>query len=299
MQISEVELGTGWVERMPSPGICIYCRTANITLTDEHVIPYALAANTIVLEKSCCLTCQRIIQPYEQAVLKNQLGNFRAQVQAPTRTRRKDRPTHFDLRFVELDQTGALVRDLGTRTVPLDSAPLVLCLWSSPPPRLLRKPDAEVNEVGAPWTFYEQSVAVQLCRQVASETGATNVALNLGNVNRVHYLRALAKTAHAYAAAKIGLELFDPFLEDLILARTDDVAKYVGDSYLASPFVEHPAHTAQISIGEATDGPAAGFLIVRIQLYPSLGSPSHLVVVGRANGDISQRLGFLDTQNRT
>src|SRR3546814_5971332 len=44
--------------RLPSPGQCIYCGNSKSNLRHEHVIPYALAANTMILEKSCCETCQ-------------------------------------------------------------------------------------------------------------------------------------------------------------------------------------------------------------------------------------------------
>lgn len=291
VKITEVEIGRGQVERIPSPGLCIYCRRSDRKLTDEHVIPYALAANSIILERACCESCQRIIQPYEQEVLRKQLGNFRAQVQAPTRTRKKDRPENIALNFAEVSDRGVIIRDLGERIVPLEQAPLLLSLWSSPAPRLLRKPDPELDETGGPWTYHEKAVAEPLSRQVAEETGSKIVALRMPGVNRIHYLRSLAKMAHAYAAAKIGLDLFEPFLQDLILTKSDDVAKYVGDSFLENPFDDHPAHTTQISIGEATDEPVAGFLVARIQLYPSLKSPAHLVVVGKATGDISERLG--------
>src|SRR3546814_20200040 len=80
--------------RLPPPGQCIYCGNSKSNLRHEHVIPYALAANTMILEKSCCETCQNVIQRYEQEVLKKQLGVFRTQVDAPSRSRKKDRITH-------------------------------------------------------------------------------------------------------------------------------------------------------------------------------------------------------------
>lgn len=71
MKFTEFDLEQQDGNRRPSAGICIYCFDATSDLTDEHVIPFALAANTLVLEKSCCVKCQHIIQPYEQEVLKS------------------------------------------------------------------------------------------------------------------------------------------------------------------------------------------------------------------------------------
>ena len=79
-----------------------------------------------------------IIQRYEQEVLKKQLGTFRLQVDAPSRTKRKDRPTNVELPFVEVDDRRAFVRDLGSRSFSFNDAPLILNLWQLPEPRLFR-----------------------------------------------------------------------------------------------------------------------------------------------------------------
>lgn len=291
MLISEFELEKGEVRHVPSPGRCIYCNASGVKLTDEHVIPYALAANTLILDQSCCVPCQRLIQPYEQEVLKKQLGLFRAQIEAPTRNKR-DRPKSARFRFVEVNDAAQPIRDLGHRDIPIAQAPLIFNLWSSPPPRLLREASRSIDERGRPWTYCERDIAERLCRSVAEEEGAGHVAMELGKVNRLHYLRALAKTAHAYAAAELGLDAFEPILPDLILNKSDDVVQFVGDSFVEGPFDLHPAHTLQMSIGEVPDGPAKGYLVARIQLYPLLNSPAHLIIVGRAIEDIGARFAY-------
>ena len=122
--------------RIPSPGKCIYCGLTNVVLTDEHVIPYAIGKNATILERSCCKVCQSTIQPYEQEVLKKQLGVFRAMVESPTRNK-KDRPRVIALPLVEYDANNQVVRKLGTREVSVEEGPLILNLWQSPAPRIL------------------------------------------------------------------------------------------------------------------------------------------------------------------
>lgn len=292
MRLSEYDLETrqGGV-KLPSPEVCIYCGTATNQLTDEHIIPYALGANAAILRKSCCTECQATIQHYEQDVLKRQIGFFRAQVDAPTRNK-KARPTTQRFHFAEVDEDGRAIRDLGYRTLPIEECPIVFNLWQSPPARLFRTDESPVD-VGRPWTHFDKEAISELCRRVAEETGAVNVAVELGKVNRVNYLRSLAKTAHAYAAATVGVDAFEPVLADLILKRSDDVEQYVGDASVDSPFVSNPTNTLQISLGEAQDGPAQGFLFVFIRLYPALNSPSHMVVVGKARVDIAARINRL------
>lgn len=289
MKLHEANLDAPDPIYLPSPGLCIYCCGGAGDLTDEHVIPYALGANSFVLRKSCCKVCQQIIQPYEQEVLKKQLGIFRAQVNAPTR-RKKDRPTQVTFEFIEVDSQGTKIRDLGTRSYPFEEAPVVLNLWSAPPPRFGNAPVSSGSDLGEPWTWMDRAIAEDICRGVAEETEAKNVAMNLGQVNRKHYHRALAKTAHAFAVSQLGHDGFEPFLPDIILSRSDDVSLYVGDITADSPSSSSYAHTFQIFLGESLDGPAKGCLVSRIQLYPWLDSPVHLVIVGRATDVTRARL---------
>ncbi|MBY5775975.1 HNH endonuclease [Rhizobium leguminosarum] len=277
MELLEYDLDKPTVTRLPSPGICIYCMEETKGLTDEHVIPYALAANMLILEKSCCEACQGIITSYEQDVLRHQLGIFRIQVDAPSRTRKRDRPTHADIEFIEVDATGRKLRDLPTKSIAIKDLPLIFALWQSPPPTILKE---QVQMPSKAWSFIEKEGAMRLCREVAEETGAVHVAMRAADVRKYNYLRSLAKTAHAVAVARFGVDAFEPYLRDIILKRSGDLERYVGDVPGQSPFEEHPAHTMHISIGGVEGGPAEGSLVVRIQLYPSLKSPEHMIVVG-------------------
>ena len=105
MILLEHDIDDSPARRLPSPGKCIYCGASGIKLNDEHVIPYAIGKNATILEGACCEVCQKIIQPYEQEVLKKQLGVFRAMVEAPTRNK-KDRPKSIILPLVEYDEQG-------------------------------------------------------------------------------------------------------------------------------------------------------------------------------------------------
>lgn len=288
MDLTVFELYKSQSIRLPSSGRCIYCGDNLTELRDEHIIPYALGANALILEKSCCETCQNIIQPYEQEVLKKQLGIFRAQMDAPTRNK-KDRPTHANLHFIEVDNEGKLIRDLGYHSVPIDELPISLHLWQSPMPRRLREPLDLETEIGRPWLFVEGKAANAMCDKIRRETGATHVAYKFGEVNRLHYLRSLAKTAHAFATAKYGMDTFEPFLLDLILGRSHDVAEYVGDDPSDAPVEDSAADTVQIFLGEPKGGPESGLIVARLQLYPTLGSPAHLIVVGKAKSDNDKR----------
>lgn len=268
--------------RLPPPGKCIYCGATDVALNDEHVIPYSIGKNATILEGACCDTCQKIVQRYEQEVLKKQLGVFRAMVEAPTRDK-KGRPQSIILPLVEHDAIGRYLRDLGDREVPLDEGPLILNLWQSPPPRVLGEKIDPAYAEGRPWRFIEASRADPILLNAAAELGVGHVGLKLPDVNRLHYLRVLAKTAHAYVAAEIGPDSFEPFLTDLILNRSDDVGNYVGDMAGVASLEGATGHSFKIMMGEtpASLGPSGGLIVVFMQFWADLGSPPHLVVVGR------------------
>lgn len=282
MQTYDLELGE--TVRKPSPGCCIYCGDDQEDLTDEHVVPYALGAHTAIFEKASCVDCARAIQKYEQRILRGQLGVFRARIDAPTRNR-KDRPTHQDLHFIEVDGSGRQIRDLGSRSFAIDDAPLSLSVWQLAPPRILGEQRAEQEHMGQPWTSLAQSqtqraLAMRLARQVAEETGAKHVAVKVDAINREDFLRFLVKTAHAYAVFEKGLGAFRPLTADLILGRNNDLAEYIGGGPVNSEFESSPANITELSVGTVEAGPAAGYTAVYIRLYPLLGTPPHVVIVG-------------------
>lgn len=283
MILMEYDIDGSLARHLPSPGKCIYCGARGIPLTDEHVIPFAIGKDATILDGSCCEVCQKIIQRYEQAVLRHQLGIFRAMVDAPTRNK-KDRPTTVSLEFVEANERGETVLELGARVIPLDEAPLILNLWQSPPPGMLNIPIDPADAEGRAWRFVESKVADPILKSVAEEVGIEHVGFKLLPVNRLHYLRTLAKTAHAYAAAELGADAFRPFLTDIILNRSDEVARYVGDLAGVASLEGATGHSFKITLGEVPEdaGIGKGIIVVFMQFWADLGSPPHLVVVGEA-----------------
>jgi hypothetical protein len=282
MILMEYDVEGSLSRRLPSPGKCIYCKTSGVKLTDEHVIPFAIGKDATILEDSCCEVCQRIINPYEQAVLRHQLGHFRAAVDAPTRNK-KDRPTSLPLEFVEANEKGQAIRDLGKREIPMAEAPLILNLWKSPPPGILNIPFDPAVAEGQPWRHVESKVADPILKEVAIERGVEHIGFKLRPVNRLHYLRTLAKIAHAFTAAELGVDAFEPYLVDIILSRSDDVAKYVGDLSGVASLEGATGHTFKITLGEVPEdaGIGEGNIAVFMQFWGELNSPPHLVIVGK------------------
>ncbi len=70
--------------------ICIYCGATNVTLTDEHVVPYSLGGSH-VLRKASCLPCANITKKFEQKVARGLWGDARNAFDAPSRRKRNRR----------------------------------------------------------------------------------------------------------------------------------------------------------------------------------------------------------------
>lgn len=93
---------------------------------------------------------------------------------------------------------------------------MALNLRQLPEARITLGDTGSDNDRGRPWSYVE-ACAYEINRKIAEETGEANVAMKLGDVNRNHFLRFLAKTAHAFAVAELGKDGFEPFMNDIIL----------------------------------------------------------------------------------
>ena len=72
---------------------CIYCGSDAAPLTDEHIIPLALAGDATILPNASCLVCAEITGKLEGYCLRGMLGNLRITIGAPTRRPKERKPT--------------------------------------------------------------------------------------------------------------------------------------------------------------------------------------------------------------
>jgi hypothetical protein len=104
-------------------------------------------------------------------------------------------------------------------------------------------------------------------------------------------MRFLAKIAHAWTVAKIGIDSFEPCLPNIILAeppsKPEDVLQFVGGGIEFPPIPRElrPTHTLyDIALGtEQIFG--VKHTVVAIRLFSSLPVPTYQVVTGRCLAD--------------
>jgi hypothetical protein len=260
---------------------CVYCGS-NENLSDEHIVPYGLGGRW-VLPKASCAKCAAISGAFEGTCLRTMFGPLRMYYDLPSR-RRKSRPKTLPLK-VKYDLSEA---DWTEVEVDQEIYPFLITF-----PNYLM-PD-ELS--GYTTTKRDSSTASFWIRGASFRYGLTPHLEELAQKLKVAQLMPvatfqthefclmLAKIAHAFAVAELGLDSFSPFLTSMILnTDTSNSVQYVGGLANAEP---RSNNLHEISFDSHTcDRP--DIVAVRIRLLASLETPTYYVAVGRKNSSVAQ-----------
>lgn len=253
-------------ERYPPAGRCIYCGDTEAKLTDEHIIPAAIAGPLILPEASCPV-CQKIInEEFEQFCLREMFGLFRYKVgmQSTDKKRKKrNRPIpsmqikkHKDSNFERVEHKSR------------DEYPLGLVMFSWPPPLILE------GRKSTGWTVRDMHFFADLVeyQRINDFQSVLSPLVGPGDLQRL-----LAKIAHAYVSAVYPGD-FRPLLLDIILGRQEEHGCELIGGQLECAEPTDRIHEISIRTQFATTG--RRFLIVDIRLFSFLRTPQYHVVVG-------------------
>ena len=258
-------------------GRCIYCGTTDGTLSDEHIIAFALNGE-LVLPKSSCASCAKITgAKIEQAVLKQTFPDLRSRYRLRSR-RPKGRPTHFTFR-------------IGNRELSLPIAELPYLSWAMP---TFDFPGLSLNRL--PSDPGKRSIQCQVGladaeRLLAKGSGTEAADMTLGKIDAAMFQRMIAKIAHSFACAHAP-DGFTPILSDLIMKGSDNPSYLVGCD---NP--QPPADDTLWSLKFGTLQPQLGpiYYAVQIRLFGFLGTPSYVVMVGRPRGAPVEKVNYTKT----
>lgn len=246
-------------------GQCIYCGEAESALSDEHIIPYSLNG-ILVLPKASCSTCAGVTSRSEREVARSMYGLLR--VKRGFKTRRKNsQPTSAGVGL--FDQAG----EKRITLLPIDQVPTLYGALELPPPGILS---------GAPRTESNPELKIHLkgdeseMAAAAATLGADTIALKV-IVEWRAFARLLAKIAHSYLVATVGLRGYTPLLPDLILGRSLHLSHYVGGAVGA---LQDQVGDSDVTLvcQEAENEP---HLTVYVQLLGRGRLPIYLVVAAR------------------
>lgn len=247
-------------------GRCIYCDSKQPPLTDEHVIPYGLGGDR-VLPAASCKACQVETSKIENFCLRTVMGHARITMGIPTR-HPKERPTELPLTLVLPDGTEEAV------LVSAKNFPVTLLLPYFVPAEALRSDpivSPGTQQSGIWWHRPTDSVLTAFL----AKHGANSI--RVGKFEPLMFARFLAKIAHGYAVAELGIDAFEPTTRALIRGHDSRMNQFVGGQ-LGADLPADELHCLRHCIRNDS-----GAIVVCIRLFALLSAPIYHVLVGRLN----------------
>lgn len=253
-------------------GRCIYCGGDGSPgqLTNEHIIAESLGG-MLILPSASCRECQDITGAIEGHNAHRLFRPIRRQFSLPSKSRGKVR------KEARANEKFLVVVDGRKVWLPLNEFPGLLVSFAFPMPTIV---------VGARPTLISFSGGVAI--GTLPEFGERLNAVRAKYGNNVTFPasasaesvgRLLAKIAHAYAAAEVGIGNFTPFLLGII--RNHDplmMHHFIGSAVGVTP-VSGDLHEIGISPPETLG--TGKLIVVKIHLFSNLqGMPCHYVVAG-------------------
>lgn len=253
-------------------GVCIYCGSKE-NLTKEHIVPYS-AGGRWILPSSSCKPCARITGKFEGEFSRTVLGPLRMLFNLPTR-RPNERPRHLPLKVKYANSVDWEIIHVDRSICPFL---VVLPLYPSPNPALA----PETNKNGAATTKFwirgggfrenRDEHLEMLCRLA----GASQVMPD-GTVNANVVCRTLAKIAHSFTVAELGIDGFQPLLCTLI--RTENQSEC--PLYIGGGGSNEAPSTNLHDVAFTRDSATGDYVSVDVRFLGVLGTPTYSVVVGR------------------
>lgn len=262
-------------------GRCIYCGATTYApgskrpLAGEHIIPFGLNGNLVLLEASC-QDCERITGNMESKWLKGSLLACRTFLGLQTRNP-KDRPKALPL----FDNGTTPPRKF---MIPEEEYPACLYLLAFDTPLLL-VPEGEPPppNMGAFNYMFRNTTGL-----LARKYGIQSATLPMIDTNS--FVRAIAKIGYAYIVRQAREDTFTPIITDFIRGREPFEAyrKYVGGELKKSeptdPKTLHELSSEIVGVNDQI------YVVARIRLFSYLGAPEYRVVVGTTTDPAMQML---------
>jgi hypothetical protein len=255
--------------KIPSFGECIYCGALakDVELTDEHIMPFSLGGNAVILDGSC-KACASETTKLENEIAHKVLWDFRVHVNAPTR-RKKSRPK--ELPFTYSIAGG----ERQTRMVPIADHPFFVPMpvWGRPGLLAGKQPSIEFEHHKA-HVFYSVPPNIKETLGLDGDVLA-EIPFPEFRINDALYARGLAKIAYCHAVVRFGLHRFRSLvMPDLILGRYACTPYFIGCK-LDNP----PPPTERSVLHEITVGPevinGVKLLVSNIRLFANSGIEDH------------------------
>ena len=274
--MSEIMLGKAALpaKKYAPVGRCIYCGATEWSaqrprkLGDEHIIPEGLGGG-LVLPEASCKACETITSAVELEWLRG--AYYTARVQKGLAKKKKRPP-----RFLPLQ----VIRD-GKATwesIPLEKYPALIVTLLFDAPEILSDCAPVEKTLSGGAAAGNLATFGQFLRPYLDQGAVTFVPPRSGATS-VHLGRMLAKIAHSYAVAELGINGFTPLLLDIIMgADTRYLPHYIGGTRDLPPVSDK---VYEINLTTVASGKGVPYFVVKIRLLSDVsGMPEYWVVVG-------------------
>jgi hypothetical protein len=171
-------------KQYPAVGHCIYCPAYPQKPTKEHIIPFGLAEDSLILPRASCSTCQRIINESETPCMRATWWPFRTHIGAPSR--QKEKPKSFTLRHaIAVDAAGVVQLDNLAKEIrePKDF-PFIYTALRLHPPGLLVGRSSTVPDTFDFWTRLDDKTLAELKQRAAGLPKNVGAAYELAPASR-------------------------------------------------------------------------------------------------------------------
>lgn len=260
----------------PAVDHCIYCRAPGwlCKLGDEHIVAQSLGGNH-VLEEASCSDCEAKTSYLDGYCANEIFLPIRVHHGVPRKRRKGNKRTHLPV----LESFSPEPKLAATTSVRVEDHPdmLVLPVFSPPGIILGRRPDEEVPLQGLFMKAVTQDIEDRTSRLLSS--GLEGVKM-YREVKTLVLARMLAKVAHSYAVATLGINGFHAMLPGLIVRGEGNPGYLVG--CVSNPVREPRADSHLVEL-EVINVGGRKLVAVWIWLYAYFGAPIYAVVAGESN----------------
>jgi hypothetical protein len=236
---------------------CIYCGATEVKLTNEHILMYALGGRE-VLPKASCRPCAVVTGQIEQFVARDMWGGFRVMSGMQSRNNKKKAVTNYPLIVQALDEIPRRI------LIPVKEMPGALVFPKLPLPVFL---------TGQAFDTYDAIGTIFNADELHKYAGQR---MHLPPINLQLFARFLAKIAHAFATAELGIGNFTPLLSEVILGRHPQPSHFIGSLNADLPAEENTYRMTLIDFPYESHT----YKAVTLRLFGMFGMPEYIVITG-------------------
>jgi len=252
---------------------CIYCEAKQYSndpsirkfpFGAEHIIAEGLGG-TLELPDASCRECEAATGA---VVEQDVLGRTMKALRVHLRLKKAGSGSHPKALPLEANVYG----ERKVLQIPIEDYPIVFFMCAMAPPHI-DGPGGAPSILGVTLVRIKHNER-QLFQKYSIGSFTTAVWDNY------MVCRMLAKIAHSFAVAEVGLDKFKPLLTDLI--RTGDLAqmRYVGGvSLMPTVSADNALHRLELGYQRVKN---KTYLVSRIRLFANYGSPVYSVIVGES-----------------